>query len=101
MTVRYRRFLFALLVACLSACSTVTITPGGRSKLVGEPNYEDSKPYFLGGLIGEHHVDVLAICGGKEPAQMQSQQTFSDGLVAFVTLLIYTPQTTKVWCNKA
>lgn len=101
MTVRYRRFLFAGLVACLSACSTVTITPDGRSRLLGEPNYQDSKPFFLGGLIGEHHVDVLAICGGKEPAQMQSQQTFVDGMVAIVTLLIYTPQTTKVWCNKA
>lgn len=98
---RYRRFIFSTLVVCLSACSTVTITPNGRSKLVGEPNYEDSKPFFLGGLIGEHHVDVLAICGGKEPTQMQSQQTFADGLVALVTLLIYTPQTTKVWCNKA
>jgi hypothetical protein len=53
------------------------------------------------GLIGEHHVDVLAICGGKEPAQMQSQQTFVDGLLTLVTLTIYAPVTTKVWCNKA
>jgi Bor protein len=99
--VRYRGFLFATLVVCLSACTTVTITPGGRSRLIGEPSYQDSKPFFLGGLIGEHHVDVMAICGGKEPAQMQSQQTFADALVTIVTLTIYTPQTTKVWCNKA
>jgi hypothetical protein len=84
----------------LSACSTVTINPEGHAKLAGEPTYQDSKAFFLLGLVGEHHVDVLRICNGREPVQMQGQQTFADGLLGLITLGIYTPYTTKVWCNK-
>ncbi|WP_397472323.1 Bor family protein, partial [Rheinheimera sp.] len=46
----------------------------------------------------EHHVDVNTICNGAEPKQMQSQQTFTDGLLGLVTLGIYYPHTAKVWC---
>ena len=83
-----------------SACSTVTIVPQGESKLVSKPSYEESKPFYLLGLSGEHHVDVLEICNNKEPLQMQSQQTFSDGLWQLLTLGIYAPHTAKVWCPK-
>ena len=100
MAVTYRRLLFALLAAALSACSTVTISPDGRGKLVSEPSYQDSKPFFFWGLVGERHVDVLEICGGKEPVQMQSQQTFGDGVLGVITLGIYSPHTTKVWCAR-
>lgn len=84
----------------VSACSTVTINPDGRAKLVSEPSYQDSKSFFFWGLVGEHHVDVQRICNGKEPVQMQSQQTFVDGLLTGITLGIYAPHSTKVWCNR-
>jgi len=84
----------------VSSCSTVTIKPEGQSKFVNKPTYLDSKPFYLWGLAGEHRIDVLKICNKKEPLQMQSQQTFSDGLLTLVTLGIYAPHTAKVWCPK-
>jgi hypothetical protein len=87
-----------LLLSFLTACSTVTIHPQQSTKLSSEPTYKDSKPFFLWGLVGEHRVDTAAICDGAEPKQMQSQQTFTDGLLGVITLGIYLPHTAKVWC---
>uniref|UniRef100_UPI004047FFFD Bor family protein n=1 Tax=Rheinheimera sp. TaxID=1869214 RepID=UPI004047FFFD len=88
----------ALLISFLAACSTVTIQPQQSAKLSSEPTYKDSKPFFLWGLVGEHRVDTAVICDGAEPKQMQSQQTFTDGLLGVITLGIYLPHTAKVWC---
>lgn len=85
-------------VSLLTACSTVTIHPQQTQKLSSPPTYKTSKSFFLWGLVGEHRVDTIAICNGAEPKQMQSQQTFTDGLLGIVTLGIYTPHTVKVWC---
>jgi len=96
---KYRYFI-GLFALSISACSTVTINQEGQQKLVSKPTYEESKTFFLWGLVGEHHVEVTKICDGKEPMQMQSQQTFVDGLLGAITLGIYAPHTAKVWCPK-
>lgn len=98
--VRLGSILVCVWALAVSACSTVTINPDGRAKLAGEPTYQDSKSFFLWGLVGEHHVDVQRICNGKEPVQMQSQATFGDGLLKWITLGVYAPHTTKVWCSR-
>jgi hypothetical protein len=98
--VRFGGMSVGVLMLALSACSTVTVNPDGRAKVVGEPTYQDSKAFYFWGLVGEHHVDVLRICGGKEPVQMQSQQTLLDGFLGGITLGIYSPHTTKVWCSR-
>lgn len=90
--------LLGMLLITLSGCSSVTITPGGKNQLANEPSYEESKPFYFWGLAGEHHIDVLKICSNNEPLQMQSQQTFVDGLLGVFTLGIYSPHTAKVWC---
>lgn len=93
-------FIMGIALLGLSACSTVTIAPQGEEKLVSKANYEESKPFYLWGLSGEHHINVLEVCNNEEPLQMQSQQTFSDGLLGLITLGIYAPHTAKVWCPK-
>lgn len=85
-------------VSLLAACSTVTIHPQQSPKLSSEPTFQASKSFYLWGLVGEHRVDTAAICNGAEPKQMQSQQTFTDGLLGIITLGIYLPHTVKVWC---
>ena len=86
-------------VSLLGACSTVTIQPEPITKQISEPSYEDSKPFFLWGLVGEERVDVRKICEDKEVIQMQSQQTFEDGFLGLITLGIFSPHTVKVWCG--
>lgn len=95
-----RKICLSLLMLGVSACSTVTLSPDGKNKLVNKPTYEESKPFYFWGVVGEHHIEVLAICQTQEPLQMQSQQTLSDSVLALLTIGIYAPHTAKVWCPK-
>jgi hypothetical protein len=67
--------------------------------MAGNPTFEQRQDFFLWGLVGESHIDTKTVCGGKRATQMQSQQTFVDGLLGLVTLGIYAPQSAKVWCS--
>lgn len=82
----------------LAGCSTVTVNPAGTQKIASQPTYEEVKPFYMWGLVGEHTVDVTVVCGDKQVQQMQTQQTFVDGLLGGLTLGIYAPRTAKVWC---
>lgn len=89
------------LVACLlfSGCSSVTIRDQSTQKLTIDPTWEKSEPFFLWGLVGTAHVNTDAVCGSRNVVQLQTQKTFVDGLLGFVTLGIYAPRSAKVWCN--
>ena len=93
-------FATAAAVLALSGCATITMTKSGTEKTSSAPAYQDSKAYFVAGLIGEHSIDVKKVCNGGDAKQLQSQQTFVDGLLGAVTLFIYTPRTAKVWCEE-
>ena len=88
------------IVLMLSACSSVTIQPQKIAKLSAKPTYQDSRPFFMWGLVGEERVDVKKVCGDQSVLQMQSQQTATDGVLGLVTLGIYAPHTVKVWCDE-
>lgn len=83
----------------LSACTTVTIQPVATAPLVSKPDYQSSKDFFLWGLIGKRKVDVNLICKGQGAKQMQTVQTFKDGVWGAITLGVYTPHTVKIWCH--
>ena len=72
----------AVLTFSLISCQTITIRPDGApGKLSSPPDYQKTRHFFLGGLIGEAVVPVGKICAGKKAVQLQSQTTFIDGLV--------------------
>ncbi len=88
-----------LLALVISGCSTVTINKQGRATLSSTPTYKESKHFFLFGLIGDHDVNIKDVCTSGQAEQMQTQETFLDGLLGAITLGIYTPRTAKVWCS--
>lgn len=93
-----KSLIMSVVILGLSACSAVTIQPHPIAKINSKPNYQDSRPFYLWGLVGEQRVNVKKICTGNEVVQMQSQQTFGDGALSLITLGIYSPHTIKVWC---
>lgn len=95
-----KRVIIALTLILTSGCSTVTISPKGVTKYSTEPTYEDSKKFYLLGLVGENDVDVKDICGNRPVRQIQTQDTFLDSFLTIITLTIYSPRTVKVWCGK-
>lgn len=92
--------LISLLSLYLAGCSTVTIHPDNMPKLNNKPDYEESKDFFLYGVIGDRRVDVDVICGDKGVRQMQTQATVTDSFLTIITLSLYAPHSVKVWCNK-
>ncbi len=99
----YCRIGVVLLVAATAvSCSTVTVKGKDTSKasLKSEPTYEVSKPYFLWGLVGEHHFDIHQICNGKGAEQIQTEFTVLDSALSIITLGIYNPRTAKIWCTR-
>lgn len=90
---------WVVLLSFLLVVRRLTIRPEGGYKLSTNPTWSSSKPFFLGGLIGSHSVNVDKICGSRGVKQMQAQYTFVDVLLHGLTLGIYSPRTAHVWCN--
>ena len=84
----------------IAGCHNITIRPEGVAKRVDRPDFEESKDFWVFGLVNEHSVDVRPICGSRKLAQMQAQSTFIDSLIGVVTLGIYTPRSVRVWCQE-
>jgi hypothetical protein len=85
----------------LSACASVTITESQLSDIASSiPTWEQSFNFYLWGLIGEHSVNVEAICRDKRAIRMQSRFSGSDLLYGVLTAGIYLPRTARVWCER-
>ena len=97
---RYLTTLVIILSIFFQSCSTVTIHPEQSGKLSTEPTFEETKNYYLWGLVGEHRFDVKEICGDKKVLQIQSQATFKNVLFSILTLGIESPHTGKIWCGE-
>jgi hypothetical protein len=91
----------ALVVAiAIAGCSTVTIRPEGRTKLVSSPAFEERESFFLWGLSPESiQVNVDHACQGRRVTQMQTEDTLLDNLMTMATLGLYRPRTVKIWCE--
>ena len=57
--------------------------------------------FFVSGIGQKKTVDVAKICGGAENVvKTETQQTFVNGLLGFITLGIYTPLEARVYCSQ-
>ena len=83
----------------LVGCQNVTIKPDSQVRVSDTPNYQDTRHFFFWGLLGEERVNVSSVCDQYPVAQMQSQQTFVNGLLGAITLGIYAPHSVRVWCE--
>jgi len=96
---KLKNTLILLSILTLISCSKITIQPEQTFKATSSPNYERSMPFFLWGLVGEERIDVNKICRNKDILQMQTKQTFVDGLIGGITFGIYSPHSVKIWCK--
>jgi Bor protein len=87
----------ALLAVILAACSKVTYvdhTTVPTGIVASETGH-----FYLGGLVGHTTLPVYAMCPSGV-SRIQSKFTFSDLLLAVLTLDIYTPRTYDVECGR-
>jgi hypothetical protein len=55
--------------------------------------------YFLFGLIGDTVIDTRAVCGSQPISDVTTGGNFTTGVLAIVTLGIYTPRIVYVGCG--
>ena len=58
--------------------------------------------FFVSGIGQKKTVDAAKICGGAENVvkKTETQQTFVNGLLGFITCGIYTPLEARVYCSQ-
>ena len=57
--------------------------------------------FFVSGIGQKKTVDAAKICGGAENVvKTETQQTFVNGLLGFITLGIYAPLEARVYCSQ-
>lgn len=86
-------------ILLLSGCSTVTYTLTDTREAM-EPTFTGSNAFFIGGIGQEKKYAINEMCGKRGADSIKTYYTFIDGLVAAVTLGIYTPNTYAIYCHR-
>ena len=85
-----KMLLATALILLITGCAQQTFTVQNKPAAVA-PSETITHHFFVG--IGQKKiVDAAKICGGAENVvKTETQQTFANGLLGFITLGIYTP----------
>jgi hypothetical protein len=81
---------FLVLTACYHTITTTNLNPGVKQQV-------DWAPAFIYALVPAK-VDANALCRGKPIQAVESQASFLNMLVGWVTFGIFTPMTVTVTC---
>ncbi|ABY49903.1 Bor-like outer membrane protein [Escherichia phage Min27] len=96
-----KKMLLATALALLiTGCAQQTFTVQNKQTAVA-PKETITHHFFVSGIGQKKTVDAAKICGGTENVvKTETQQTFVNGLLGFITLGIYTPLEARVYCSQ-
>ena len=85
------------LALLITGCAQQTFTVQNKLAAVA-PKETITHHFFVSGIGQKKTVDAAKICGGAENVvkKTETQQTFVNGLLGFITLGIYTPLEARV-----
>ena len=86
-----KKMLLATALVVITGCAQQTFTVQNKPAAVA-PKETITHHFFVSGIGQKKTVDATKICGGAENVvKTETQQTFVNGLLGFITLGIYTP----------
>ena len=93
-----KKMLLATALALLiTGCAQQTFTVQNKPAAVAPKETITHPHFFVSGIGQKKTVDAAKICGGAENVvKTETQQTFVNGLLGFITLGIYTPLEARV-----
>ena len=96
-----KKMLLATALALLiTGCAQQTFTVVQNKPAAVAPKAPPHR-FFVSGIGQKKTVDATKICGGAENVvKTETQQTFVNGLLGFITLGIYTPLEARVYCSQ-
>ena len=94
-----KMLLTAVLALLITGCAQQTFY---CSKQTGSSSTKTiTHHFFVSGIGQKKTVDAAKICGGAENVvKTETQQTFVNGLLGFITLKRYTPLEARVYCSQ-
>ena len=88
------------LALLITGCAQQTFTVQNKPAAVA-PKETITHQFLRFWNWAEETVDAAKICGGAENVvKTETQQTFVNGLLGFITLSIYTPLEARVYCSQ-
>ena len=85
-----KKMLLATAQLAITGCAQQTFTVQNKPAAVAPETI--THHFFVSGIGQKKTVDAAKICGGAENVvKTETQQTFVNGLLGFITLGIYTP----------
>ena len=88
------------LALLITGCAQQTFTVQNKPAAVAPKETITHHFFFVSGIGQKKTVDAAKICGGAENVvKTETQQTFVNGLLGFITLGIYTPLK-RVYCSQ-
>ena len=95
-----KMLLATALALLITGCAQQTFTVQNKPAAVA-PKETITHHFFVSGIGQKKTVDAAKICGGAENVvKTETQQTFVNGLLGFITLGIYTPLEARVYCSQ-
>jgi hypothetical protein len=96
------KFFFVMLLLSIAACSThQAVLNKNMHAREQNPTFYAHQPFYVFGHNQVEEINLTEFCGSTENIHsFLVRQTFMDGMRGAVTLGIYTPRATGVFCNK-
>lgn len=93
--------LLLLLMPFVVGCATQRVDMTGRSKAeLGPPDYKEWSHFFVFQLVPDKQtVNAAEICAPESVARVETEQTFVNGVVRFLTAPVYGPREVRIWCT--
>ena len=88
------------LALLITGCAQQTFTGLQNKPAAVAPKETITHHFFVSGIGQKKTVDAAKICGGAMLLKTETQQTFVNGLLGFITLGIYTPLEARVYCSQ-
>ena len=94
-----KMLLATALALVITGCAQQTFTVQNKPAAVAPK--ETITHHFFVSELGRRKLSMQPNCGGAENvAKTETQQTFVNGLLGFITLGIYTPLEARVYCSQ-
>ena len=87
------------LALLITGCAQQTFTVQNKPAAVA-PRETITHHFFVSGIGQKKTVDAAKFGGAENVVKTETQQTFVNGLLSFITLSIYTPQALVMYCSQ-
>ena len=94
------KFLLTLMILINLNCITQNIILKEKIGNINEPTLILTNHFIFWGLWQNKKIDLVEECLGENPIRIKEKYTFFNIFSSLITMGIYNPRTSEIWCEK-